>query len=51
MAKSRWTKNKNNDRQKTLHRKLEIEQHEPHWNKGWTQMLRICRLLLFQIRM
>ena len=29
MAKSRWTKNKNNDRQKTLHRKLEIEQHEP----------------------
>ena len=49
MAKSRWTKNKNNDRQKTLHRKLEIEQHEPRWNKGWTQMLRICRL--FQIRL
>ena len=24
----------------TLHRKLKIEQHEPHWNPGWTQMLR-----------
>jgi hypothetical protein len=24
----------------TLHRKLKIEQHKPHWNPGWTQMFR-----------
>ena len=28
----------NNDLQ-TLHRKLKIEQHEPHKNTGWTQVI------------
>ena len=23
---------------KTIHRKLKIEQHEPHWNQIWTQL-------------
>jgi len=30
---------------KTVHRKLKIEQHEAHKNWGWTQMLWKCKML------
>ena len=33
-------KRTDNDLQKTLHRKLKIEQHEPTNNRGWTPELR-----------
>jgi hypothetical protein len=33
----------------TIHRKLKIEQHEPHWNNGCSQMLRKSRQFLFHM--
>jgi len=32
---------------KTLHRKLEIEQHEHHKKRGWTQVFRNGKQFLF----
>ena len=33
----------------TIHRKLKIEQHEPHWSNGCSQMLRKSRQFLFHM--
>jgi hypothetical protein len=43
--KKKDEKTKTNDIQ-TLHRKLKIEQHESHRNRGWTQALRKGKQLL-----
>jgi hypothetical protein len=31
---------------KTLHRKLKIEQHEPHYKPGWTHVIRKGKQIL-----